>query len=438
MEVSMNLKKRAAGAIAVAMSVVVMTSVAQAAPADYKTGVASQATTTDLATNGIAGIAVSMSQYESDAYEYIELADANVEQMNVARVTSGDAAEQDADSIEEGLTETAAETADADTAAQAEVAASGTETDVSTETAGSEQIEEEELWQNRLMADVNDYLYVRASADADAEIVGKLYKGDVAEIQEEGSGWTHVASGNVDGYVNNDYCVTGTEALAYAQQNFDTEAEVLTNGLRIRSEADENASVITAVSEGTTLKVDSSVETDDKWVAVVYGGTTRYVSADYVATSLALGEGITIEEELARIAEEEAAKKAAQVTEVTTVQNAAVEASVDDVTLLAAIIQCEAGNEVYEGQLAVGAVIMNRVRSGGYPSTVHDVIYQKSQFPPAGAGSVANVVAKGPKQSCLQAAQEALNGTDNTGGATCFRRASSGHAGVVIGNHVFY
>ena len=426
----MNLKKRAAGAIAVAMSVVVMTSVAQAAPADYKTGVASQATTTDLATNGIAGIAVSMSQYESDAYEYIGLADANVEQMNVARVTSGDAAEQDA---EGGLTEMSADVADADTAVQAENAASDTETDVSTETAGSEQTEEEALWQNRLMADVNDYLYVRASADADAEIVGKLYKGDVAEIQEEGSGWTHVASGNVDGYVNNDYCVTGTEALAYAQQNFDTEAEVLTNGLRIRSEADENASVITAV--------DSGVETDDQWIAVVYGGTTRYVSADYVTTSLALGEGITIEEEqaeLARIAEEEAAKKAAQVTEVTTVQNAAVEATVDDVTLLAAIIQCEAGNEVYEGQLAVGAVVMNRVRSGGYPSTVHDVIYQKSQFPPAGAGSVANVAAKGPKQSCLQAAQEALNGTDNTGGATCFRRASSGHAGVVIGNHVFY
>ena len=158
MEVSMNLKKRAAGAIAVAMSVVVMTSVAQAAPADYKTGVASQATTTDLATNGIAGIAVSMSQYESDAYEYIGLADANVEQMNVARVTSGDAAEQDADAAdaaEEGLTEM---TADADTAAQAEDAASGTETDVSTETADSEQTEEEALWQNRLMADVNDYM----------------------------------------------------------------------------------------------------------------------------------------------------------------------------------------------------------------------------------------------------------------------------------------
>ena len=437
----MNLKKRAAGAIAVAMSVVVMTSVAQAAPADYKTGVASQATTTDLATNGIAGIAVSMSQYESDAYEYIGLADANVEQMNVARVTSGDAAEQDADAAEEGLTEMTVDVADADTAVQAENAASGTETDVSTETADSEQTEEEELWQNRLMADVNDYLYVRASADADAEIVGKLYKGDVAEIQEEGSGWTHVASGNVDGYVNNDYCVTGTEALAYAQQNFDTEAEVLTNGLRIRSEADENASVITAVSEGTTLKVDSGVETDDKWIAVVYGGTTRYVSADYVTTSLALGEGITIEEEqaeLARIAEEEAAKKAAQVTEVTTVQNAAVEATVDDVTLLAAIIQCEAGNEVYEGQLAVGAVVMNRVRSGAYPDTIHAVIYASGQFTPAQSGKVNRVLESGKiKQSCIDAATEAISGVSNVGNLTHFRR-NNGRAGLVIGHHVFY
>lgn len=427
----MNLKKRATGAVAVAMSVVVMTSVAQAAPADYKTGVAAQTTTTDLATNGIAGIAVSMSQYESDAYEYIEMADANVEQTSIARVTSGE--ENDAETAEDASEESVAQD-------EVVTADEVTETaDASTE--DSAQTEEEQIWQNCLMADVNDYLYVRASADPDAQIVGKLYKGDVAEIQETGDAWTHVASGNVDGYVNNDYCVTGTEALTYAQQNFDTEAEVLTNGLRIRSEADENASVITAVSEGTTLKVDSSVETDDEWVAVVYGGTTRYVSADYVTTSLALGEGVTIEEEqaeLARIAEEEAAKKAAQVTEVTTVQNEAVEASVDDVTLLAAIIQCEAGNEVYEGQLAVGAVIMNRVRAGGYPSTVHDVIYQKSQFPPAGAGTVASVAARGPKQSCLQAAQEALNGTDNTGGATCFRRASSGHAGVVIGNHVFY
>ena len=132
------------------------------------------------------------------------------------------------------------------------------------------------------------------------------------------------------------------------------------------------------------------------------------------------------------------AAQAAQTTETSTVQNASVSASYDDVTLLAALIQCEAGNECYEGQLAVGAVVMNRLRSGAYPSSISGVIYQSGQFPPAGQGMVASIAANGPKSSCVQAAQQALGGSDNTGGATCFSRASSGRAGVVIGNHVFY
>ena len=231
------------------------------------------------------------------------------------------------------------------------------------------------------------------------------------------------------------------EYLAYAKENVGTEAEVQTDGLRVRSDADENAAVITAVSTGTTLQVDTEAETDGDWVPVIYNGTTRYVSSDYVTLSLATGEGVTIEEEREeqeRIAAEEAAKKASQVTEVTTVQNSAVTASTDEVTLLAAIIQCEAGNEIYEGQVAVGAVVMNRVRSGSYPSSIYDVIYQSGQFPPAGNGSVARIVANGPKATCIQAAQEAIGGADNTAGAMYFKRASSGHAGVVIGNHVFY
>ncbi len=303
---------------------------------------------------------------------------------------------------------------------------------------------EETEWQNRLMADVNEFLYVRASGDADAEIIGKLYKGDVADVVESGDTWTHVVSGDVDGYVNNDYCVSGEDALAYAQENVETEAQVNTNGLRVRNAASEDASVISAVSEGTTLTVDTDAETEDGWVAVKYKGQTAYVSADYVTTELALGEAVTIEEEkaaLAKKAEEEAAAKAAQAaqtTEASTVQNAAVSASYDDVTLLAALIQCEAGSECYEGQLAVGAVVMNRLRSGAYPSSISGVIYQSGQFPPAGQGMVAGIAANGPKGSCVQAAQQALSGADNTGGATCFSRASSGRAGVVIGNHVFY
>ena len=354
---------------------------------------------------------------------------------------------ENTDSIEDaGNTENTGNTEDAgdtENTGNTENAGDTENTGNTEDTGNTEKTEntEETEWQNRLMADVDEFLYVRASGDADAEIIGKLYKGDVADVVEGGDTWTHVVSGDVDGYVNNDYCVSGEDALAYAQENVETEAQVNTNGLRVRNAASEDASVITAVSEGTTLTVDTDAEAEDGWVAVKYKGQTAYVSADYVTTELALGEAVTIEEEkaaLAKKAEEEAAAKAAQTTETSTVQNASVSASYDDVTLLAALIQCEAGNECYEGQLAVGAVVMNRLRSGAYPSSISGVIYQSGQFPPAGQGMVASIAANGPKSSCVQAAQQALGGSDNTGGATCFSRASSGRAGVVIGNHVFY
>lgn len=332
--------------------------------------------------------------------------------------------EEEAAGTEEEKTEAAAR----EEKEAAEVVAAG-----ETEEAGNEE------WQNRLMADVDEFLYVRAGGDENAEVVGKLYNGAVAEIVEVGDAWTHIISGNVDGYVKNDYCVTGEDAFAYAVENVETKAEIQTDGLRVRSEADEDGKILTAVSTGTTLTVDTAAETDDKWVAVKYGDSTAYVSADYVTTDLALGEAVTIEEEKAALAKKAAEEaKAAQVSGTQTVQKESVAASVDEVTLLAALIQCEAGNEIYEGQLAVGAVVMNRVRSGRYPGSVSGVIYEGGQFTPAGNGAVASIAANGPKASCIQAAQEALAGADNTGGATSFRRASSGMAGVVIGNHVFF
>ena len=376
-----------------------------------------------------------------DKQETVEENTTDVE--NIGNAENTDSTEDAGNTENTGNTEDAGDT---ENTGNTENAGDTENTGNTEDTGNTEKTEntEETEWQNRLMADVNEFLYVRASGDADAEIIGKLYKGDVADVVESGDTWTHVVSGDVEGYVNNDYCVSGKDALAYAQENVETEAQVNTNGLRVRNAASEDASVISAVSEGTTLTVDTDAETEDGWVAVKYKGQTAYVSADYVTTELALGEAVTIEEEkaaLAKKAEEEAAAKAAQAaqtTETSTVQNAAVSASYDDVTLLAALIQCEAGSECYEGQLAVGAVVMNRLRSGAYPSSISGVIYQSGQFPPAGQGMVAGIAANGPKGSCVQAAQQALSSADNTGGATCFSRASSGRAGVVIGNHVFY
>ena len=461
----MNLRKRAISGIMLAGSMVVMCAIADAASTVSTEAVTVVADTrTDLATDGTAGVVALLNQVGTDA---VEMAAAGVEHSQTILVASADEGAQaaedtdateevsvvqnetasieestQADSEEDGLAQDAKEIENIQETAEENTADTANTEDVqnSEDTENTENTEDAE-WQNRLMADVNEYLYVRASGDADAEIVGKLYKGDVADVVESGDTWTHVVSGDVDGYVNNDYCVSGEDAFAYAQENVETEAQVNTNGLRVRKAASEDASVITAVSEGTTLTVATDAETEDGWVAVKYKGQTAYVSADYVTTELALGEAVTIEEEkaaLAKKAEEEAAAKAAQTTETATVQNASVSASYDDVTLLAALIQCEAGSEPYEGQLAVGAVVMNRLRSGAYPSSISGVIYQSGQFPPAGQGMVASIAANGPKGSCVQAAQQALGGSDNTGGATCFARASSGRAGVVIGNHVFY
>ena len=291
------------------------------------------------------------------------------------------------------------------------------------------------------MRDVDDFLYIRSSADGESEVIGKLYKGAAADIVETLDGWYHITSGSVDGYVKSEYCVAGQEAYAYAQTVCDTVATVTTGGLRVRSEANPDASVIKAASEGDKLVVDTQTESPEGWVAVSLKNSTAFVSADYVTVSLNVASAVSMEEERAALEEkaaEEAAKKAAQTTTTMVTQNASVAANCDEVTLLAALIQCEAGSECYEGQLAVGAVVMNRLRSGAYPSSLYDVIYQSGQFTPAGNGKVASVISSGVSGSCLQAAQEALSGVDNTGGALSFRRASSGQAGVVIGNHVFF
>ncbi len=302
--------------------------------------------------------------------------------------------------------------------------------------AAAQQLEQVQAeWQNRLMPSVNEYLNIRAAGDENAEVVGKLYKGDAAEIVEQGDNWTHVRSGSVDGYVLNSYCVFGVDAYALAKQDCQTEARVMTGGLRLRTEPNENATVIDAVYEGQVLTVDTEAAAADGWVAVEYDDKLAYVAAPYVMVDISVGDAISIEEERAAAAAE-AEKKAGQSSAAATTQKSAVAASTDDVTLLAALIQLEAGSECYEGKVAVGAVVMNRVRSGGYPGSISGVIYQGGQF--TTASSVQGVIASGVSGSCMQAAQEAISGADNTGGCVSFRRASSGRAGVVIGNHVFF
>ena len=315
--------------------------------------------------------------------------------------------------------------------------------------------QEQQEWQTKLMPKVEESLNVRAQADEQSDIVGKLYKGSVADIVENDGTWAHIKSGNVDGYVNVSYCVTGTDALSYAYDTCGEIATVNTDGLRVRETADTNSKALEVADQGKTYQVDRAAQAPDGWIAVVSDSQTGYIAADYATRSLNTRVGITIEEEQAQIAaqkeaerkaaEEKAAAEAAKAAQKNTSENTsskkaettqgeAVSAGADDLTLLAAIIECEAGGESYECQLAVGAAVINRVKSGSYPNSISGVIYQKGQFGPASSGKLARKLSGRISSSCYSAAQEAMSGVDNTGGCTSFNDHGSG---ISIGNMKF-
>ena len=112
------------------------------------------------------------------------------------------------------------------------------------------------------------------------------------------------------------------------------------------------------------------------------------------------------------------------------------EAAKAEFELLAALIFCEAGNQPYKGQVAVGAVVMNRIASSKYPNNIDAVIYQKGQFGPARNGKLDRVLRSGSyTSSCLQAAEDALNGVDPVEGCLYF---GCGNKGIKIGAHYFH
>lgn len=135
--------------------------------------------------------------------------------------------------------------------------------------------------------------------------------------------------------------------------------------------------------------------------------------------------------EAERIAAEqaEAQRKAEEEAAVAQLQEA-------DKELLASIIFCEAGNQPYEGQVAVGAVIMNRVKSAVYPNSISEVVYQSGQFGPAMTGWLDSVrYSAGYTPSAMQAAIDALSGSNPIGDCLYF---DQGGMGYQLGDHYFH
>lgn len=103
------------------------------------------------------------------------------------------------------------------------------------------------------------------------------------------------------------------------------------------------------------------------------------------------------------------------------------------------MIYCEAGGEPYDGKVAVGSVVINRVLSSQYPDSVLGVIYQNKQFSPVASGRLDLALSVGRATAdCYRAADEAMSGITNVGNCVYFRTPIEGLEGIQIGGHIFY
>ena len=241
-------------------------------------------------------------------------------------------------------------------------------------------------WILSLMTDASDYAYVRTAPDDNADVAGKLRRGDMARVEAlTDSGWYQITSGNLTGYIKADVSVTGQACKDLA-------------------------------------------------TAVGYNGSTGITTAEEEEQVAALKAAA------AEAAKQAAAKQAAASSSSSGssyTQKASYAATADEVTLLAAIVEKEDGSDGYEGQLAVASAIMNRVRSSRYPNNIYDVIDQKGQFV-GGVAGLSNILARGPSATSRRAAEAALAGADTVNGMTNFRAWYTGHSGTRIGLHVFF
>lgn len=159
-----------------------------------------------------------------------------------------------------------------------------------------------------VVAQVNDFINVRADADTESDIVGKLYNGSVAKVLgRTGNGWARIQSGDVTGYIREEYVATGDTAQQLVDSVTTKQAVVTTETLRVRAAAQADSDVITLIGQGETLDI---LDEQDGWYKVNTPDGEGYISSDFADVEEIYPEAISKEQEEAEEAAAEASRKA--------------------------------------------------------------------------------------------------------------------------------
>ena len=317
--------------------------------------------------------------------------------------------------------------------------------------------------------DAKDMLDIHAEANTASAVIGQVMEDGHVAILAKYNDWVQIQAGEIAGWVpaenlveteiSNEEAVAANEQViaertgetasedeffaeeevqqdetaalqaeaSEAAQNEIEEVQAAEEAARIEAEAQAKA----AAEEAARIEAEAQAKAAEE-AAQLEAEAQAKAAAEEAARIEAEAQAKAAAEEAARIeAEAQQAALAAQ-----TAQTAAI--SAEELKLLANIIYCEAGSESYVGKVAVGNVIMNRVKSASQPNTITEVVYAKGQFSPVRNGSLQRALSSDKADAaCYQAAIEALAGAQPVGGKLFFRR-NNGRSGQAIGHHVFY
>lgn len=266
--------------------------------------------------------------------------------------------------------------------------------------------------------DAKDMLDIHAEANTASAVIGQVMEDGHVAILAKYNDWVQIQAGEIAGWVP-------------AENLVETE---ISNEEAVAANEQVIAERTGATASEDEFFAEEEVQQDE--TAALQAEASK-AAQNEIEEVQAAEEAARIEAEAqAKAAAEEAAQLEAEAQAALAAQTAAI--SAEELKLLANIIYCEAGSESYVGKVAVGNVIMNRVKSASQPNTITEVVYAKGQFSPVRNGSLQRALSSDKADAaCYQAAIEALAGAQPVGGKLFFRR-NNGRSGQVIGHHVFY
>ena len=317
--------------------------------------------------------------------------------------------------------------------------------------------------------DAKDMLDIHAEANTASAVIGQVMEDGHVAILAKYNDWVQIQAGEIAGWVpaenlveteiSNEEAVAANEQViaertgeTASEDEFFAEEEVQQDETAaLQAEASEAAQneieEVQAAEEAARIEAEAQAKAAAEEAARIEAEAQAKAAAEEAARieaeaqAKAAEEAARLEAEAqARAAAEEAARIEAEAQQAALAAQAAQTAAIsaEELKLLANIIYCEAGSESYVGKVAVGNVIMNRVKSASQPNTITEVVYAKGQFSPVRNGSLQRALSSDKADAaCYQAAIEALAGAQPVGDKLFFRR-NNGRSGQVIGHHVFY